>query len=101
MRASISTTSRVHPYVMTAVLAGTAVIAHSLYSLVVHPVGAQWLLLAALTLLTGSFSIKVPSINAHISVSETFVFASVLLFGPEAGTLTVLLECLVIVLWMK
>src|SRR4051812_34796828 len=88
-------------YVALVVAVGGVTVAHSLHRLFNDPIGAQWLVLAALTILTGSFSVKVPSINAYISVSEAFVFASVLLFGAPAGTVTVLLECLVILLWMK
>lgn len=60
-----------------------------------EPVNPQWLILAGLTLLSGSFTIKVPSLQARLSVSETFVFASVLLFGTGPGTLTVVLDTLV------
>src|ERR1051326_4325375 len=88
-------------YIVAVVLTGAAVIASSVHQLYVNPIGAQWFVLAALTLLTGSFTLKVPSINASISVSETFVFASVLLFGPSAGAITVLLECLTIAFWMR
>src|SRR3954463_11579068 len=88
-------------YVALVVAVGRVTVAHSLRRLFNAPIGAQWLVLAALTILTGSFSVKVPSINAYISVSEAFVFASVLLFGAPAGTVTVLLECLVILLWMN
>ena len=88
-------------YIALVVVLGTATLVHSVARLYVEPLGRQWLILAALTLLTGSFSVKVSSINAYISVSETFVFASVLLFGPDAGTATVLLESLVILLWMR
>lgn len=91
----------VRAYVLTVVAVGIAVLTLSVHSLFVSPIGSEWLVLAGLTILTGSFSVKVPSINAYISVSEAFVFASVLLFGAEAGTVTVLLECLVILLWMK
>lgn len=91
----------VRGYVYTIVLVGGLVLSLSIRSLFVSAIGSEWLILAGLTILTGSFSVKVPSINAYISVSEAFVFASVLLFGAEAGTLTVLLECLVILLWMK
>src|SRR4051794_12578442 len=91
----------VRAYVCTVVTVGALVLGLSVHSLFVKPIGSEWLLLAGLTILTGSFSVKVPSIHAHISVSEAFVFASVLLFGAEAGTVTVLLECLVILLWMK
>jgi putative nucleotidyltransferase with HDIG domain len=87
--------------VATVVAVGALTLGLSVHALWIEPIGSEWLLLAGLTILTGSFSVKVPSINAYISVSEAFVFASVLLFGAEAGTVTVLLECLVILLWMK
>src|SRR5580765_1052752 len=88
-------------YVTLVVLAGAWTIAHSVHQLYIQPVNTQWFVLAALTLLTGSFTVKVPSISAHLSVSETFVFASVLMFGAEAGALTVTLECLIITCWMR
>jgi putative nucleotidyltransferase with HDIG domain len=88
-------------YITLVALAGATVVAHSFYELNVNPVPMQWLILAALTLLTGSFTVKIPSISAHLSVSETFVFVSVLMFGAAAGTITVLLECLIILFWMK
>src|SRR5439155_2584664 len=88
-------------YVASVVFAGLATVLQSARGLYTHPFGTQWLILAALTVLTGSFTIKVPSITARITVSETFVFASVLLFGTAAGTLTVLLETLIISLWRR
>ena len=88
----------VRTYVYAVVGAGVLTLAISIRHIFVSEIGSEWLLLAGLTILTGSFSVKVPSINAYISVSEAFVFASVLLFGAEAGTITVLLECLVILL---
>ena len=87
-------------YLIAVVLAGVAAVVQSAQTLYATPLEPQWLILAGLTLLTGSFTIKVPSINARISVSETFVFASVLLFGAASGTITVLLEALIILLWM-
>ena len=54
-----------------------------------------------MTVLAGCFTIKLPSLPANLSVSETFVFTSVLLFGSAAGTLTVVLDALVIAFWQK
>jgi putative nucleotidyltransferase with HDIG domain len=71
-----------------------------LWQLSANPPGWEWFLLAALTLLTGFFTVKLPSLPAKISVSETFVFTAALLFGPAAGTITVVLDALVISLWM-
>jgi diguanylate cyclase (GGDEF)-like protein/putative nucleotidyltransferase with HDIG domain len=79
---------------------GASVIAHSLYVVHFEPLGYQWYILAALALLSGSATVQLPSVPASISVSETFVFAAVLLFGTAAGTVTVALEGLVISFWM-
>lgn len=83
------------------IAAGLAVTAHSALSVVFRPVPKEWLLLAALTLLTGSFTVKIPSVAARISVSDAFVFAAVLLFGPAAATVIVALDSFVISLWTK
>jgi putative nucleotidyltransferase with HDIG domain len=88
-------------YVSSVITAGLAVTAYSAVLLVIRPVSHQWMILAALTLLTGSFSVKVPSIAARISVSDAFVFASVLLFGPASATVIVALDCFVMSLWLS
>ena len=88
-------------FISAVVLGGLVVLGHSIHALFAEPIDPQWFVFAGLTLLTGSFTVKVPGINASLSVSETFVFASVLLFGPAAGAVTVLLECLIILFWMR
>src|ERR1700755_3342618 len=93
--------SSARAYPACVVFCGAVVIGHSVFQLVANPISNRWLILAVLTLLTGSFNVKVSSINAYISVSEAFVFASILLFGTPAGTATVLIECMVILLWIK
>jgi putative nucleotidyltransferase with HDIG domain len=87
-------------FVGVIVVAGFAVIGHSVDALRSTPVTSQWFVLAALTLLSGSITIKLPGIDASISVSETFVFTSVLLFGTAAGTIIVTLDGLIISLWL-
>lgn len=88
-------------YVAAVIAIGVGIVLASLWQLYNSPPGGEWFILAALTLLTGSFTVKLPSLPAKISVSETFVFTSVLLFGPAAGTITVVLDALVISLWMR
>lgn len=88
-------------YISLVVLSGAIVIAYSIFTLYAEKIDSQWFVLAALTLLTGSFTVKVAAVGARLSVSETFVFLSVLMFGTEAGTVTVLLECLIILFWVK
>src|SRR3954462_11650345 len=87
-------------YVWAVAGAGVCGIAQSCYVLYSSHIGWSWLLLAILTLLSGSATVKLPSVAATISISETFVFTSVLLFGPAAGTLTVTLDVLAISLWL-
>src|SRR5689334_23965165 len=78
---------------------GTYAVGASAYDLALHPPELTWLILAGLTFLTGSFSIKLPSISARISVSETFVFAAVLLFGPSASTVIVAFDTFILTSW--
>ena len=87
-------------YVIVVAVLGAATIIHSAFQLYVDPLGWNWVVLAILTLLSGSATVKLPSVPATISVSETFVFTSALLFGPAAGTMTVALDALVISLWL-
>lgn len=87
-------------YVAAVVALGGITILYSAYQLHARPIGWNWFILALLTLLSGSATVKLPSVPATISISETFVFTSVLLFGPSAGTLTVTLDVLAISLWL-
>jgi diguanylate cyclase (GGDEF)-like protein/putative nucleotidyltransferase with HDIG domain len=88
-------------YVGTVITAGVLAVLHSVYVLHAYPVSYHWSILAGLTLLSGSFTVQIPTIPARLSVSETFVFAAVLLFGPAAATMIVVLDSLIISLWLK
>jgi putative nucleotidyltransferase with HDIG domain len=87
-------------YVAIVAAVGLLVAGQSLWTVAASAPGPEWFILAALTLFTGSFTVKVPAISARISVSETFIFTTVLLFGPAAGTITVVLDALVISFWL-
>ena len=78
---------------------GAATVIQSFVHLYVHNTGWTWIILALLTLVSGSATVNLPALPATVSVSETFVFTSVLLFGPAAGTLTVALDALIISFW--
>jgi diguanylate cyclase (GGDEF)-like protein/putative nucleotidyltransferase with HDIG domain len=90
---------RSRAYVSIVVAAGAITVLQSLYQLVATDTAWNWTMLAFLTLISGSATVKLPSLPATISVSETFVFTSVLIFGSAAGTLTVALDALVISFW--
>jgi putative nucleotidyltransferase with HDIG domain len=88
-------------YVASVIACGALVVGNSLVELWNSPVNVRWFVLAALTLLSGSFTIRIPTIPALLSVSETFVFAAVLLHGPAAATAIVVLDTLIISLWLR
>jgi len=88
-------------YIAVLVATGTLAVGASAYDLAQNQVGSQWLILAGLTLLTGSFSIKLPSVSARISVSEAFVFAAALLFGPSAATIIVTFDAIILTSWSR
>jgi diguanylate cyclase (GGDEF)-like protein/putative nucleotidyltransferase with HDIG domain len=87
-------------YLWGVISSGLLVIGHSLFELYHHPIGYEWFIIAGLTLISGSATVRLPSSYASISISETFVFTAVLLFGPAAGTLIVALDGLVISFWL-
>jgi putative nucleotidyltransferase with HDIG domain len=86
-------------YILLVVMAGAAIVCQSTWDLATADIGWNWMALALLTLLSGSATVSLPSLPATVSVSETFVFTSVILFGPSAGTLTVALDAAVISFW--
>ncbi len=94
----LSRAGRVYLGAVTTV--GFAVVALSVRHFYLDPIGYEWFLLAALTLVSGSASVHIPQSNVSISISETFVFTAVLLYGPAAGTLIVALDALVMSFWI-
>lgn len=88
-------------YLGAVIGSGSITIAYSVASLIREPVNWNWLVLAGLVVLIGSFSIKVPSVNARLSVSEAFVFAAVLSFGVHVSTLIVALDSLILTSWLR
>ena len=88
-------------YVAAVSTAGIAIVLHSIFEVPHGKFGYQWFVLAGLTLLSGSFTIRIPTIPARLSVSETFVFTAAIVFGPAAATIIVVLDSLIISLWLK
>jgi diguanylate cyclase (GGDEF)-like protein/putative nucleotidyltransferase with HDIG domain len=83
-------------YVVLVVATGALALADSAYRVAAHPPAWPWLILATFTLISGTLTIKVPSITATISVSEMFVFTAVILFGTAPATLIVGLDGLIL-----
>src|SRR6266496_835613 len=75
-------------YMWSVALAGVAVTAFCAYSLPVAQLDIRLVVLLLITVIIGSqVTIPIPRAKGHISVSDTFIFLTMLLFGVEAAVL--------------
>ena len=80
-------------YIWLVVAIGVAVLAFSVSRLPFKQLDVRFLLLALATVLIGPrLSIPIPRVKARISVSDTFIFLALLLFGGEAAVLLATVE---------
>ncbi len=93
------TISNSNAYLTAVTAVGGGVLVHSVYQILFLPPDPAWVLLATLTVISALFTITVPSVSATISVSETFIFTSVLLFGTPVATVIVASEALIMSAW--
>jgi putative nucleotidyltransferase with HDIG domain len=82
-------------YIQLCATVGVLVIVESLFELRAAPHPYEWLLFAGLAVLAGSFSMKIGSVSASITVSDTFFITTALLFGPAPATLAAALSSFV------
>jgi putative nucleotidyltransferase with HDIG domain len=54
-----------------------------------------WLIFTALTFASARLTLKVPSVDARFSLTEMFAFASMLLFGPATGAVTLAIDAVI------
>ena len=82
-------------YLWLVVVAGMSVVGYTAWHLPLHRLDIRFLLLALATICVGSrLSIQIPRVKAHISVSDTFIFLTLLMFGGEAAILLATVEAL-------
>jgi diguanylate cyclase (GGDEF)-like protein len=80
------------PYLYAVIWTGLLIVAVSIFMLLHSDIGPQWLILAFITILTSSYSIRIPGINSKISIADTLFFTNLLLFGIPAGVITAALD---------
>ena len=85
-------TPRLRALVVLVGVSGAALVIHSAVAIGHATPSGYWVALAVLTMVSGRFVIAVPGRAATVSVSEIFLFAIVVLFGPAAATLTVAVD---------
>jgi signal transduction histidine kinase/CheY-like chemotaxis protein len=82
-------------YIWATILGGGAVYFLAAYWLDLRLVDLRFLFIAVLTLfLSSRIVIKIPQFSSHISVSDTFIFLTLLLYGGEAAILMAATEAL-------
>ena len=82
-------------YIWLVITAGISLLAFSAAHASRKQLDVRFLLLALVTVCIGPrLSIQIPRVKAHISVSDTFVFLSLLLFGGEAAIILATVEAL-------
>ena len=73
-------------YMWLVVVVGSTIFLYSAQNLPYKQLDFRFLLLLLLTIAVSSrFAIKVPRVNTTITVADTFVFLTFLLYGPEAA----------------
>jgi putative nucleotidyltransferase with HDIG domain len=87
-------------YVRLVVAAGAAAVLHAVAGLPAAPHPFEWFLFATLVILTGSFTLDISAIDATISVADTFLIATTLLFGPAPATVAFAVDTFVMS-WRK
>ncbi len=83
------------PYSWAIIITGAAICLYSASRLPITVLNLEFLLLALSTIfITSRLSIQIPRVTSHITVSDTFVFLIMLLYGGEAATLVAAAECI-------
>jgi signal transduction histidine kinase/ActR/RegA family two-component response regulator len=82
-------------YMLIIIAAGAAAVIYSAIRLPVAKLDMRFVALAVLTVAVASrFTVRIPRISGHISVSDTFFFLTMLLYGGEAAVLLAAVETL-------
>jgi diguanylate cyclase (GGDEF)-like protein len=74
---------------------GLASLGFALYRLPQMHIGYHWLILASLTVISSSCTVRIPGTNSKISVGDTFFFTNIILYGTPAGVVTAALDALI------
>jgi PAS domain S-box-containing protein len=96
VRAHPSTGVTRRVYLGVVMASGAVVVCASALQVLSRPPGVMFAVLAALTVLSGAATVRMPGFPVSFSLSDTFTIVGALLFGPAAGALLVALDGLVI-----
>jgi len=80
---------RLTGYLSTVAAAGAVVLVHALVAALRSPLPLAWLALGGFALLLGCFRLRFSSVSANISIDDTFLISTAVLFGPAPATLSI------------
>jgi hypothetical protein len=75
---------------------GALAVGHALWLTTTSPPDGRWLVLCVLTLTGAIATLRMRATRISFSISDTFTFAALLLFGPAPATITASLEAMTI-----
>ena len=81
-----------HVYMWSLVTAGAVIVLGSLYALSVRDLDPRFLFLCLMVMASSLVAIKIPKVSGRITVADTFVFLTMLLYGGAAAILVSALE---------
>lgn len=90
------TSYALHVYVAVVCLCGATAIGRSIAELPGTPRPAAWMAFSLLAVLAGAFALKVPGVPVRLSVSDTFLMAAAMLFGPAPATVAIAFDSVLI-----
>src|SRR5216117_3413902 len=80
-------------YMITVITIAAAAVLYSLIHFPLQRIDLRFLALTVLTIAVSSrLTIRIPRISGHISVSDTFFFLTILIYGGEVAVLLAALE---------
>ncbi|MDX6269186.1 MAG: hypothetical protein QOD28_409 [Acidobacteriota bacterium] len=74
-------------FMWSVIVAGAAVCAYSASHLPLAQLDLLFILLAVATVITSNIAVPLPGVNGRMTVSETFIFLAMLLYGGETAIL--------------
>lgn len=79
-------------YVWLLVTSGAAIVLLSLYQLPLRDLDVRFVILCLMVMATSLVAIKIPRVSGRITVADTFIFLTLLLYGAPAAILISALE---------
>jgi len=79
-------------YMWSIVLLGSAIILFSIYQLPVARLDLGFVVLVTMVIISSQIAVPIPRVSGRITVSDTFIFLTMLLYGGAAAVLMAALE---------